>query len=371
MNIFVNNFIELEVTKVESLTNDSKAIYFAGNSVINTAKAGQFITFIINLNGKEYRRCYSICTASQTTTDIENNEEFAVAIKRVPGGIVSNYLNTFVKPRSVLKVLAPAGNFIYQPKKQSNNLLLIAGGSGITPILSILKTALTQATNTQISMLYVNKSKQDIMFAQQLDDLAREYEQRFSLVHYLDSEHRQTINVKKSGLLGLLGGKKQELGPGFINNQSMLAMLSQFPIDTNTLAYVCGPLGLMDLAQSTLEQLDLAANNIKRENFIANKVIHPKPDFIPTPCFATVDVNNKRHQFDIPVGKSVLQAAVDAGVDMPFSCREGSCTSCYGTCKSGEIGMLTDEVLSDEELAEGGILPCVAFPKSKKLHVVV
>jgi len=352
----------LTVSKVEKLTKDSKAFYFEHNSALGPALAGQFLTLITTQNDKEYRRSYSIFTPA--------GEGLAVGVKRVPGGIVSNYLNTYIKVGSKIEVQGPAGQFCFDPSfKQPEHLLLIAGGSGVTPMMSILKTVLTQCVNTRVSMLFVNKSQADIMFANELKTIEQEYPERFSLIHYLDAENVRIEHVKKKGILGVFGAKEQVVTPGFITPEKINRIFSQFAITKDVHAYICGPSGFMTMAETALQAMELPKAHIKKENFVPSVEVRPKPDFEPTPCTAFIAIDNETHEFDIPSGKSVLQAAVEANINIPFSCREGTCTSCYGKCSSGELGMLNDEALTDEEIAEGGFLPCVAYPKSKKLII--
>lgn len=352
----------LTISKVETLTADSKAIYFEEDSAVASPIAGQFLTVILDINDKEQRRSYSLFTTNQ--------ENMAIGVKRVPGGIVSNYVNTYLKAGSKLKVMGPAGNFMYQPEKNDyKHLVLIPGGSGITPMMAILKTALSQTTNVKVSMLYVNKSPDDIIFKDELNALVKEHADRFQLHHYLDSENKQTVTVKKSGLMGMFGAKTSQELPGFINAERAQPILESFNIQGNAGVYLCGPGGLMKLMEETMHAYGIAKKDIHKENFVPSKTVHPKPDFVTPSCDASVKINGEEKIFTIKPGVSVLQAAIDAGINMPYSCREGTCTACYGQCKSGEVGMLTDESLTDEELAEGGILPCVAFPKSKKLQI--
>lgn len=354
----------LTVAKVEQLTADSKAIYFEKNESLAAPIAGQFLTLILDINDKEQRRSYSLFTA--------NDENMAVGVKRVPGGIVSNYLNTYIKAGTQIKVLGPSGNFMYNPKENNyKHLVLIPGGSGITPMLAILKTALAQTTDTKVSMLYVNKSADDIMFKSEIEALAKTHSDRFQLHHYLDSDNKKTIQVKKKGFFGLFGGSVTQQDPGFINAERAEPILKSFNIESDAGVFLCGPGGLMSLMEDITHAYGIPKANIHKESFVPSKIVHPKPSFTPPECEATVELDGKQTTFIVKSGVSILQAGIEAGVDLPYSCREGTCTACYGTCKSGEVGMLTDESLTDEELNEGGILPCVAFPKSKKLNITI
>lgn len=363
------NTYTLKVARVENPTQSSKAIYFEPNT-LPSALAGQFLTLIVRPNDKELRRAYSIFTTQE--------EGLAVGVKRVGGGIVSNYLNTYARPGFEIEVTGPAGNFTYAPDKDKNvkHLVLIGGGSGITPLMAILKTALAQPQIAHITLLYANTCAEEVMFASELRSLSQQYSNKFTLIHYLNNENTQQITQRKNGILGWLGKKTTHTTAGFLTPEKIVALLHQQiakqPAGLNaTSAYLCGPGGLMTLAEQTLLSMGLPQHNIKKENFVASVPLPPKPNFTPPACEASIQIHGRTHTFSVPSGKNILQAAIEANIDMPFSCREGTCTACYGRCTTGEVSLLTNEALNDEELAEGGILPCVGFPKTKKIALVI
>lgn len=353
----------LTVARVEAPTTNSKAIFFEKHS-LPSALAGQFLTVVVTPHNTELRRAYSLFTTP--------DEDWGIGVKRVAGGIVSNYLNTQARKGMKLQVLAPTGQFTYNPAKDLyEHLLLIGGGSGITPLLSILQTALIKTNKTKITLLYVNRCKADTMFKHTIDELANQYRDRFTAIHYLNTEHQQTVSQPKLGFLGKLGLKKTSQSQGLITKENIIDYLRDFPLGDSTGVFICGPKGLMDLAETTVRALGQPSKNIKRENFVASNTAPKTPDFTPPDCEATVTLQGVRHRFTIPSGKSVLQAAVEAEVDIPYICREGSCTACYGRCTSGDVKLLTEESLSDEEITEGGFLPCVGYPTSKKIEFTI
>ncbi|WP_133010371.1 2Fe-2S iron-sulfur cluster-binding protein [Marinomonas flavescens] len=358
------NRYELTITKVEALTHDSKALYFDFNDNIPSVLPGQFLTFLLDINDKEVRRSYSLCTFG--------DEQLGVGVKKVPGGIASTYLNTRVRKGMKVSVLAPSGNFTFNAKTdEAQSLLLVAGGSGITPMLAIMKSALLQ-TEKSVTLIYINKSQQDVMFLQELEEWTLNYSERLNIEYYFDDLHTKTIEVKKPGILGWLRPKEQKTSPGFINPDRFSALLNKNNLDLpHSKAYLCGPTGLMDMVFDHLMVKGMPKNHILREQFVSQLPINPKPNFKPPECDANIELYGEKHLVKIPSGVNVLQAAIEAGIDMPFSCREGTCTACYSTCKSGEVSMLTDKSLTDEELKSGGFLPCVSFPKSKVLNIVI
>ncbi|MDO6422371.1 ferredoxin--NADP reductase [Saccharophagus degradans] len=360
----------LRVARVENPTANSKAIYFEPTS-LPAAFAGQFLTLIVRPNDKELRRAYSLFTTPE--------EGLAIGIKRVPGGIVSNYLNTYARAGMEIQVAGPSGNFTYRPEKNTGakHLILVGGGSGITPLMAILKTALAQQQVEHITLLYANTCEQEIMFAHELNALAEAHREKFTLIHYLNSENTQQIKQRPKGLLGWLGKTTSYTTAGFLTQEKALEIFKQHNIavsntqQPSTYAYLCGPGGFMTLAEQALLNIGVAPTNIKKENFVASAASNPTPNFTPPNCEARVKIAGDYKRFTVPSGKNILQAAIDANIDWPFSCREGSCTACYSRCTSGQVYLLSDSALSNQELAEGGVLPCVGFPKSKKLELVI
>lgn len=351
----------LKIQRVESLTPQSKALIFDKNA-LPTPHAGQYLTLLTTPHKTELRRAYSVFTYDEDC--------IAIGVKKVPGGVVSNFLHHQAREGLEIKIMGPLGQFYYEPKHNTYaHLLLIAGGSGITPILAILKAALTQhESQPNVTLLYVNNSLEDTMFRKELDQLAHTYSARFTLIHYLNTENIAPRSVPRPGLLGKLGLKKTEYTAGFITAEKIKTFTQAAPRSDSTGVFICGPKGLMDLTESTLIQDGQPHATIKKENFTASNTTPVKPNFNPPNCTATVTLNGARQQFHIPSGKSILQAAAESSVELPYACREGSCTACYSRCTSGAIQSMNDDNLSDDELAEGGFLPCVAYPKSKTIE---
>ncbi|MEH0152638.1 ferredoxin--NADP reductase [Limibacter armeniacum] len=354
--------MELEVVNIEALTEDCKAFYFAVPKGKIPFKAGQFLTFVLKINQEEIRRSYSICTAEETDPFI------GVAVKRVKGGLVSNYLNDHINIGDKLKIEAPAGQFVYEPDKEvTPEVLLIAGGSGITPMLSIIKTALYQHPTKRLSLLYVNRSEADIIFYKALKQLEHQFPDRLKIVHYLNEAHKGSVIVEKK-LFGLFNSKSFNKD-GFITTAKAQEIITSFSLSNQTPVYLCGPIGLMNIMEESLQHMGF--QQLRKEHFVSN--LTPSNVKVPSNAIGkatiTVRLNGKKQQFDVLKGQSILEGAVLSGIDLPHSCKQGNCTACYGVCTSGDVAMITDEALTDEELAEGGILACVGYPTTKKVSI--
>lgn len=360
--------IKLKVAKVERQTNDCKAIYFEHPVEPIQYKAGQFFTFILNIDGKEVRRSYSICTSPQT------DEYMGVAVKRVEGGLVSNYLNDNVKAGDELELLSPLGNFTYTAEEnKSTELLLIGGGSGITPMMSILKTALSETENVNIKLLYVNRSKEDIIFKETINTLERSFSERLQVVHYLDDDNKGVSVTKKKGISGLFGGKKKAEDPGFITLDKARNILESMNPSSEAAVYICGPTGLMDLMDSALIAVGIDKDRVKKESFVAAQAIvdesAPVVKSSGEERIVKAIISGVEHKFPVKAGVSILQAGLAANVEMPFSCQGGICTACMGTCKSGTVSMENTDSLTPKELEQGFVLTCVGHAESDDIVI--
>ena len=357
--------LKLKVAKIERQTGDCKAIYFEHPTTPIEYKAGQFFTFILNIGGKEVRRSYSICTSPKT------DEFMGVAVKKIENGLVSNYLNDNAKAGDEFELLSPLGNFTYSAtENKSSQLLLIAGGSGITPMMSILKTALSETENVVINLLYVNNTKADIIFKEELDTLAKTFSNRLNIVHYLNEDNKEVAVTKKKGLKGLFGGKQTIQNEGFINLDKARNILEQFSLIDNISAYVCGPTGLMDLMDTVLIAVGVDKEKIKKESFVSAQTlvndVTEKASKSTNSSDRTVSViiDGTEHNFPVKGGMSILQAGLAANVEMPFSCQGGICTACMGTCKSGKVSMDNTDSLTPKELEQGLVLTCIGHADS-------
>ena len=356
-----DNILNLKVKEVNKETADAISIVFENpESGKLPYISGQFLTLICDINGEEVRRAYSLNSSFYT------DENPAVAVKRVEGGKMSNYLNSELKPGTVMKVMEPMGNFKLEPSKENQrHVVLIAGGSGITPMMSILKTVLSEEPASVVSLIYVNKNKASIIFAHKLEELHEKHKGKFRLTHYLDDENSKEV---KGGIFGL-GKKKKDLG--FINVERLDNILNSLNIEKEdkTEYYMCGPQGMMDVVEKTLTKRKVPKSAIKKESFVAQDFEVEGAD---GPAQVHVNFAGEEMDFEVKENQFILDGAMLAGYELPFSCQSGMCTACMGRCTEGEVKLPDgNDTLTPEQIAEGYVLTCVGKPVSKKVVIEI
>jgi len=354
------SYTDLVVKEKINETADAVTLVFEnpdGNKVFY--KPGQFLTFIFDINDKEERRCYSLC--SSTTMD----EEMAVTIKKVDGGIVSNYIYDKINTGDNVKVMLPMGNFTTDfDVNADRNIVFLAGGSGITPIMSLIKTFLKKEPNTKLNLVYANRGQESIIFAKQFDQLSIQYPEQLRIIHVLEKAPEDWHGF--SGMLDedLFGKLVNEFTSG--NPKS-----GEY--------FVCGPQGLMDMGITTLEKLKVEKSNTHKESFVAAVNDSVKADTGGASGSnddageyeVTVRYMGDEHKFMVGRNDSILLTALDKGIDLPFSCQSGLCTACMGKCVSGKVELDESDSLTDKELEEGYILTCVGHPASENVVIEI
>jgi ring-1,2-phenylacetyl-CoA epoxidase subunit PaaE len=336
----MSKYHQLKIKEIVQETPDTVTIHFKQPLFGKIKyKSGQYITLLTNINGKNYRRCYSLCSSSET------DDTLAVSVKKIENGIVSGFLNSgTVKVGDKMEIMSPMGNFIFEPQgKTDRQLLLIAAGSGITPMLSVIKTALAAETQSQILLLYGSKNKENIMFLRQLEDLIGKSKGRLRVVHFLS---RSGDNVP-----GAIQGR--------MNAENIKIHIQNLP-PKNTTAYLCGPAELTDAAFSLLENLEFT--QIKRESFFLDDAHSQSFSGELTERSVKIHLENQIAEVLVSPETKILDAALDANLNMPYSCQSGLCTACRAKLLSGKVFMEVQEALSESELAQGYILTCQAHP---------
>ncbi|GAB3941861.1 hypothetical protein GCM10028805_05700 [Spirosoma harenae] len=310
---------------------------------------GQFLTFLLNINGQKIRRSYSM--ASSPHVDVS----LSVSVKRVPGGLASNYLCDRIKPGDVLETLEPMGTFI--PKLDPQNrrtLILIGAGSGITPLFSMAKSALHVEPNSRVWLIYGNRNQKSIIYKDHLDAMEKGYgKSRFQVTHILSQPN-----------FGWLGAK------GRVNQSIIAKLLDQLsPVERqNASFYLCGPDGMMGEARSALSLVGVSAEHIHKESFAHAPVM--AGEVVEEPATAadsgspevTILYEGSEYKFAVAPHQTILEAALDLDIDLPYSCQAGMCTACMGRCTSGKVKLDEEDGLSESELKAGYVLTCVAHP---------
>lgn len=332
-----HHYHDLTVARVIRETADASSIVFqvpAALASLFTYSAGQFLTLHIPYEGHQLYRCYSL--ASSPVVDTEHK----VTVKRVDGGRISNWINDNLKAGDTVKVMAPGGHFVLGAREA--DLLLFAGGSGITPVISILKTALA-STSRSVRLLYANRDEASIIFRAELEDLLERYRGRLEVIHRLD------------------------VRDGFVDSAAVRAALAGREQDE---VFLCGPGPFMDTVEKGLLAAGVPAAHIHIERFGAAEV---DEEAIAGSGAATRHVemvlDGAMHRLDVREGETVLHAAKRCGLEPPSSCESGFCGCCMAKVGRGRLRMLVNDFLSASEVEEGWVLTCQAVPETDDTQV--
>ncbi|THH34710.1 2Fe-2S iron-sulfur cluster binding domain-containing protein [Aliishimia ponticola] len=344
-------FHPLTVTDVKKTIRDAVIVTLQPENPADFAFAqGQYLTFRKDFDGTEVRRNYSICSGL-------DDGVLQVGIKRVDGGAFSTFANEELKPGDVLDVMPPMGRFYteLEPEK-AKTYLGFAGGSGITPVLSILKTVLTREPLSQFTLVYANRAPNTIMFREELEDLKNRFMERLTILHILES-----------------GDQDIDLFSGRIDAEKCEALFAHWvDVESVDLALICGPEPMMKAIAAALEDNGLAKENIKYELFTgsqegqlaAAKRAEVSKD---TGTETTVIMDGTAHQFTLPPGVPILQGALENDLDAPHACRSGVCSTCKAKVIEGEAEMIANHALEDYEVRAGFVLTCQCYPISDKI----
>jgi ring-1,2-phenylacetyl-CoA epoxidase subunit PaaE len=314
-------------------------------------KAGQFLTLNFNLGGETIRRAYSLASCPYTEKDLK------VTVKRVKDGKISNLLNNTLQKGDYLDVLEPMG--VFTPEIHPEHALqyiLWAGGSGITPIMSMLKAILHQEPKSKVVLVYANRDEYSIIFSNELQALQTQFPERFEVIHVLSQPHN-----------GWQGYK------GRLNAEKVEEILSKYSNELPLSQWMCGPEGMMQTIAEVCEKKGLSKP--KKENFSASieESAQKKLDESDTIVEreVTVKYDGETYKFKVSPQKTILEAALDLDIDLPYSCQSGLCTACMGKCVSGKVMMTEDDCLTDQEMKDGMVLTCVAHPLSDDVVIEI
>jgi ferredoxin-NADP reductase len=299
-------------------------------------EAGQFCTFRVWIDEEPHLRCYSMSSAPGVDPELQ------VTVKRVPGGLVSNWMLDHLRAGHAVDVTLPAG--VFRLTDRPDALVALAAGSGITPVLSLIKAALATTTRP-VRLLYANRDLGSTIFRAVLDELATAHPDRFRLEHHLDVER------------------------GFVDPDAVLALVADAP-DADV--YVCGPRPFMDLVEDTVLAHGTSPDRIHIERFTPAEPSDAPIDAAAAPAAATVvtiELDGRTDHVEHRPGTTVLQTARQLGMAPPFSCESGSCATCMARVLEGTASMKCNNALTADEVAEGWILTCQAVPTSASIRV--
>ena len=296
-------------------------------------KAGQFITLVYTHHTEEIRRSYSLSSSP-------DEDLLSITIKRIANGEISRFMLTKIKPGDILNAVEPAGRFTITNFEAEMDILLFAAGSGIVPIFSQLKYLLSHPGKSQLTLIYSNINKQSILFNDELVDLVMQHPHRFKIIHQLSNEANRLNNLVVEKLVR---AEIKHLQP-------------QAEI------YTCGPFDYMRMIRLTLLYMGFEPSQIRKENFVLETIPVPATPKSYSP--RNIKIRFKNEAYDLVVGEnqSILQAALQNNIQLPYSCRVGDCSTCAAKCASGKVEMAKNDVLTDADLSEGWILTCTGHP---------
>jgi len=308
-------------------------------------EAGQYITLEKEINGKNVRRAYSLCSTP-------DSGDLTVSVKAVKDGLFSEYVNRQLKAGDTLKVFTPEGKFILSPNPSNQKIYTaFAAGSGITPVFSILKTVLEKEPQSSFLLVYGNKSPEQTIFLKPLMDLQSRYPERFFLELVFSQSQEKNWQF---------GRISTSIANYFLKNK-----YKHLSIDK---CYLCGPEGMIEELKNTLKSNGIAEKNIKFELFTSADSGAISADADGTTSLS-ITLDDEVTTFVMPQSKSVLDAALEHDLDPPYSCQGGICSSCIARITEGKAEMRKNQILTDGEIAEGLILTCQAHPTTPVLKV--
>ena len=356
LTLTMARFHNLKVKDIRRETSDAVSVSFDIPAQIQHEfqyKQGQYITLKLNINGEELRRSYSICTSPYS------EKELRVAVKEVQGGRASSFINRILKVGDIMEVMTPMGNLSsILSGSNKKNYVLFAGGSGITPMMSILKSVLYVEKQSTVTLFYANRNEDSVIFKNEFDKIISENSSRIKLVNIFDSP-KYAIS---------------DLQTGLVSKEKAVALLENFGCVNADEYFICGPGPLMENIKNALEDLKVNKEKIHIEYFsaVADAVakaegtslggnVNSKVTVIQYGIETEMDLNTE--------GLTILDAAIEAGVDAPFSCKGAVCCTCRAKVIEGKVKMDNNFALTDAEVEEGFVLTCQAHPLTEKVIV--
>jgi ring-1,2-phenylacetyl-CoA epoxidase subunit PaaE len=344
----MSKFYKLRIKEIKKETQNAVSIVFDIPTNLQNEfnfTAGQYINIKKELSGEKLRRAYSICSAP-------NSEELRIAIKAVDNGNFSTFACTILNENDILEVSKPEGKFTLETSSTNkNNYLGIAAGSGITPVMAMIKATLTQEPNSTFTLIYGNKTNVDTIFKTEIDALLNQFPNTFNVQFVYSREEQENA---------LFGRIEKEIINFVIKNKLKDIAFNK--------AFLCGPEDMVITAKETLIENGFNEKNINFELFSAPKTKETTEVFEGT-CEITVTVDDEVTTFLMDSKTTILTAALKKGIDAPYSCQGGICSSCLGKITEGNAVMSKNTILSDEEINDGLILTCQAHPTTQKIAI--
>ncbi len=338
----MKDILNLEITDIDKQYEDTICLSLEeSTNRIDHFSPGQFLTLLIDDNGEEVRRGFSIASSPDELPKI------MLAIKKVDDGIISNYLYDKINIGDTLRSLPPMGNFTVETNpNNSRHLVMIGAGSGITPLFSQLKSVLKNEPQSKVTLHYGSRNESSVIYKNELDEFEKSYGDRFIVHHYLTQP--------SEGWDGITGRiDKDKITEYIISNDDSIGVKVDY--------YLCGPEGMMKEVTEALSDKGVSSKKIHREIYHTS-VVDEEEDIELLPREVTIIFQGEEHKLLIDPEKSILQTALDSGLELPNSCQFGNCSTCKAKLLSGKLQLIEQTALSEDELEQGFCLTCVGHP---------
>lgn len=334
----------LTVSEIKQEANEAFTIQFDNvPTIFKDFSAGQHITIKVNIERETFYRTFSI-------SSVPNTDNFlTLTIKKIKGGKVTNYIAEHIKVGDSIELTAPSGQFYLNPEPaHQKHYIMVAGGSGITPIYSMIGAILKFEPKSKITLMYANRTSNNIIFKEKLEQWTKEFPSQFEVKHFLSEE-----------------GNAQNAIKGYITRVSLEKILNQN--DRNNLDfYLCGPEIMTNKLVDDLAYLGIAKDKIHRELFL---ISDQAQEGVSQKAQVYAKVFGQTYEFETHEGKTILKSGLDQNIPLPFSCQSGLCGMCKMKCTAGKVKMKNNQVLSETDIKAGYILTCQSLPQTEKISI--
>lgn len=335
--------LQLRVEAIKWETADTATFFLTAVSGKKISyKAGQFITLVFTHRTEEIRRSYSLSSSP-------DEAQLSITVKRVANGEISRFMLTKVKPGDILNAVEPAGRFTAANFTAQKDIVFFAAGGGIVPIFSQLKYILARKGESRLSLFYSSQDRSSLLFADGLNELQTLHPVRLKIIYLLSNEGKRLNNVNAEQLV----------------KQSIHFNLNEAEF------YLCGPFAYMRMVKLTLLFMGMDIAHIRKENFVLATVPVIAGYINYPPRYVRIKFNGEVHDIMVGENQTILQAALQNNLQLPYSCRAGICSACTATCVSGRVAMSVNDVLTDLDLSHHLVLTCTGHPVSDDVVIEV